>query len=42
MFIFAHSDAEAPPAVFLFHRYYFFRGGSGLIWHPALIFATQK
>lgn len=24
MFIFAHSDAEAPPAVFLFHRYYFF------------------
>lgn len=33
MFIFAHSDAEAPPAVFR-HRYYFFRGGSGLIWHP--------
>ena len=24
MFIFAHSDAEAPLAVFLFHRYYFF------------------
>lgn len=21
MFIFAHNDAEAPPTVFLFHRY---------------------
>lgn len=26
---FAHSDAEAPPSVFLFHRFLIFRGGKG-------------
>lgn len=42
MFIFAHNDAETPSKVFLFYCYCFFRGGSDLIWHPALIFTMQK
>ena len=32
--IFAHSDAEAPLSVFLFHRYLFLRGGEGTTGSP--------
>ncbi len=42
MLNFAHSDAEAPPAVFLFHRIFIFKRREGLFLRSRLYFCFAK